>query len=428
MILANGKLYPAQAQADLLAGLEREINATRSGPGLDTGAVIAALAALGRELASGGLNDLLSEHLSPETARYLDTAGTMLTRESLEYMVDSQLGPDFWTPVPRKPLYGPGLVTRPLPLGTLFHIAAGNMDALPAFTLAEGLLTGNVNILKLPQADDGLTVALCQRLIGLEPRLAPYLYIFDTPSADVKTLTALATLADGVAVWGGEEAVSAARRLAPAGVKLIEWGHRLSFAYVSGCEDEDAELDALAEHIVSTGGLLCSSCQVIFLDTERRGEAEAFCENFLPRLEKMRAKYPLRDLSAAARATLGAYSDLLDDILEPSPQKQTWRGAGCGVELRPEGPLELSPLYGQCLVKPLPRERLLGTLRRTKGVLQTAGLICAPERRAELTDLLSRAGVTRITRAGTLSATFCGEGHDGEYPLRRYVRMVDVET
>ena len=69
----------------------------------------------------------------------------------------------------------------------------------------------------------------------------------------------------------------------------------------------------------------------------------------------------------------------------------------------------------------------LSALRRQRGRLQTAGLICPPEQRAELVALLVRAGVTRITAAGALSHPFLGENHDGEFPLRRYVRMVDVE-
>ena len=79
------------------------------------------------------------------------------------------------------------------------------------------------------------------------------------------------------------------------------------------------------------------------------------------------------------------------------------------------------------MVKLLPQERLLAALRRQKGRLQTAGLICSPEKREALTDLLLRSGVTRITRAGSLSHSFPGEAHDGEYPLRRYTRIADVE-
>ena len=44
-----------------------------------------------------------------------------------------------------------------------------------------------------------------------------------------------------------------------------------------------------------------------------------------------------------------------------------------------------------------------------------------------IADLLARAGVDRIMRAGHMSVTFCGEAHDGEYPLRRYMRVVNIE-
>lgn len=51
-----------------------------------------------------------------------------------------------------------------MPLGVLFHIAAGNAEALPAYSVAEGLLMGNVNLLKLPAAGtDGVIRCLAQR-------------------------------------------------------------------------------------------------------------------------------------------------------------------------------------------------------------------------------------------------------------------------
>ena len=84
-------------------------------------------------------------------------------------------------------------------------------------------------------------------------------------------------------------------------------------------------------------------------------------------------------------------------------------------------------MEGNVLVKLLPQAELLPALRRQKGRLQTAGLLCPPEQREALTELLARAGVTRVTRAGSMSAAFPGEAHDGEYPLRRYVRVGDVE-
>ena len=237
-------------------------------------------------------------------------------------------------------------------------------------------------------------------------------------------LERLAALADGVVTWGGDGAVSALRRLAPSGCKLMEWGHRLSFAYVAGYEDREAEWSALARHIVRTGGLLCSSCQVIFLDTGRLEEGEAFCQAFLPLLNRAARE---RDRDGAAQAALYTHTYRLERLAEGAGGR-TWFGEGCSLTLKPDRELELSHLYGNVLVKCLPREELIPVLRRQKGRLQTAGLLCRPEKREELTALLARAGVTRITRAGEMSRTFPGEAHDGEYSLRRYIRLVDIET
>ena len=84
-------------------------------------------------------------------------------------------------------------------------------------------------------------------------------------------------------------------------------------------------------------------------------------------------------------------------------------------------------MYGNCLVKPLPKQNVMTELRKNKGVLQTAGLICTPEKRRELTELLIRCGVTRITTAGNMSESFSGEAHDGDYALQRYTRIVNIE-
>lgn len=217
----------------------------------------------------------------------------MLSREALELRVSTELGIQPFEERSVTPPFGQTPISlRPMPLGTLLHIAAGNVDGLPAFSVVEGLLTGNVNLLKLPQADSGLSLEILQKLMELEPDIREFLYVFDTPSSDLGTLKRLADLADGIVVWGGETAVAAVRRFAPNGVKLIEWGHRLSFAYISGYEDEKRELAALARHIVTTKQLLCSSCQTIFLDTDSPEELVWFCQTFLPYLDAAAKQVP----------------------------------------------------------------------------------------------------------------------------------------
>lgn len=429
MILAKGTLYESSEQERLLGRLEEEINQTLAEQVLDAETVAAALECLGKQAEAGAFDDWIASLDLDGAQEYKQLIVDQLRRGNQEYKMQVELGG-----VPGRchaavlPDGRPGVTVQEKPLGTLLHIAAGNVDGLPAFSVAEGLLTGNVNILKLPQADKGLSVAVLQALIDIEPRIADFLYVFDTPSTDLPAMARMAALADGVVVWGGDAAVSAVRRLAAPGTRLIEWGHKLGFAYIAGYEDKQTELAALAEHIVTTRQLLCSSCQTIFLDTARMEDVYAFCEDFLPLLDEAASLHPAGSIGAAAEITLRRYTQRLEDALTGRrTAERAYQGRECRLLACCDHRLELSPMFGCGLVKRLPREALFASLRQHKGYLQTAGLICDAGERESLADLLARCGVTRITRAGHMSAFFPGEAHDGEYPLRRYQRIVNVE-
>lgn len=211
MILANGKLYDTARQDAVLSGLETCFNRTLAERSLSPDMVIRAIDRLGQRLDQGDFDALLAQ--IEQAGRYLAQIRPLLSRAALQYKLQMELGTDAaYTTSPPGNL--PAIGVRRAPLGVLFHIAAGNVDGLPAYSVVEGLLTGNINILKLPQADNGLSIEILRELIREEPALAAYIYVFDTPSADVDAMRRMAALSDGIVVWGGDEAVSAVRRLA----------------------------------------------------------------------------------------------------------------------------------------------------------------------------------------------------------------------
>lgn len=426
MILYRGEIHDTKEQNRLLDGLEETITQVLQRPAPAAETVIAACDGLARRVLSGEFDGIIAALGLDKrfTLAQAAAAANMLRRDSLEFKLNLELGPDWAGPKAVTPPHsGLTLTKEVLPLGVLFHIAAGNVDGLPAYSAVEGLLTGNVNILKLPQADGGLSVLLLHALTQAAPELADYLYVFDTPSDDLPAMQKMVAMADGIVVWGGEGAVSAVRGLAPTSCRLIEWGHKLSFAYVTPKGETPEALYALAAHIADTRQLLCSSCQAIFLDTEKREEVRYFCRRFLPVLEgAMAAGAPLDD-GSAAQVTLAQYEQRLESITAPGPE--IFYGKSCSLTVGEDGELELSLQFGNPLVKALPRARLPAMLRRHKGVLQTAGLICAPEEREELAMVLLRAGVVRVTGPGDMSRTTCGDAHDGDYPLRRYTRVTE---
>ena len=436
MILYRGKEYDTSCQKQLLAVLEEDINNIRSTRRLDIAKVIDAVDTLSKKLAGGVYADRIAQLGIEGIHTQLQTVIAMTSKENLEYRLLEELGEEnkesLLNHIPI--IRNERLQTRILPKGTLFHIAAGNREGLPVYSVIEGLLTGNVNILKLPQADGGLSIEILQELMKIEPSVADFVFVFDTPSSDLEGMQKMAEVSDVVIVWGGVEAVAAVRKFAPIGAELIEWGHKLSFAYLSQWhilqeERLQMELEALAEHIVSTRQLLCSSCQVIYLDTEDLMEAKCFCERFLPVLEKATSAFPAKSIGMQAELSLRRYCDTLQKVLsgQRTEDNIVFQGKGCSLTLCKDNELELSDMFGNCFVKLLPKKKMCSVLRKNKGYLQTAGLLCPDEQRGEFSGLLADCGIVRITFVGNMSEVFLGEAHDGEYPLRRYIRAVDEE-
>jgi len=422
MILAHGILYEDDQLETLRSQLEQDCITTISGHSIDAELVIAACDALAERIRSGQYDHILKPFL---TTFHIDpgqfqAALRLFTRESLERKLRFELGEDpANTPLPHE---GYAAIRRQrYPLGILLYIAAGNVDGLPAYSVIEGLLAGNINILKLPAMDRGASILLLHELVTLEPRLRDFVYVFDVPSTDLNSLREFARISDGIVVWGGDDAVTAARQLASPDTKIISWGHKLSFAYISG-EISDSELEKLAQHICATRQLLCSSCQGIFVDSNSMADIASVGQRFFDLLCRANSAYPSADVGLRAKATLELYSRELE---EDQGGKTILRRNGISVTISPDNRLELSLLAGNLWVKPLPRKDLIAALKPMKGYLQTVGLICPDSEREQLSSLLARAGVVRITEAGEMSRTLPGEAHDGTYPLREYSRIVE---
>ncbi|MCM1259923.1 MAG: hypothetical protein NC182_03175 [Prevotella sp.] len=347
--------------------------------------------------------------------RFLDMA-KLFSEEELIYKCKVEWGEDYAHMQKLKN----GTTRLRKPLGILFHIAAGNVDVLPAFSVIEGLLAGNINILKLPSGDSGLSVHLLAQLIQVEPALKDYIYVFDVPSTELQTLKKFADIADGIVVWGGDLAVKAAYQMASVTTKVIPWGHKLSFAYAT-LDATDAQLEALAHHICYTNQILCSSCQGIFVDTEDNHLLAEFGYRFFQILKKVNQEVGKADMGMRGKNTIQLYTDQLE-----YPNRKIWCEDGVSVTLLEDQELTLSYLFRNVWIKPLPHQQLILKLKKYKSHLQTCGLLCSDAQKEELAKVICASGVVRITSAD-MSRIVSGEAHDGVYPLREYSRIVEID-
>lgn len=431
MILFEGKILSDEKQDEVLEKLWDSCVLTVSGRKDISENVIDACGRVADKIRLGAYQEILEPLLEKGvfTRGQLEEAVAFFDRENLWRKYQTELGV-LKEGFEKENREATGMEKRLEPLGILFHIAAGNAEGLPFFSVIEGLLAGNVNILKLPSADDGISVMLLHEMIKEAPELASHVCVLDVPSTNVIILKKLADMADAVVVWGGDAAVTAARTMASPETQIISWGHKLSFAYVSADalqrKDEQTieSLYDLAHHICQTKQLLCSSCQGIFVDAKEEEKVAEFAEKFLHILEEVSVDYPKESIGVRGKVSISLYNEELESTYSG---RKVLRGNGVSVIVASDSELELSFMYKNCWVKPLPKEKIVKALKGKKGYLQTVGLICAEEERKELADLFIKAGVTHVARPKNMSWMLPGGTHDGEYPLRRYSRIIEVE-
>ncbi|MFI8389612.1 acyl-CoA reductase [Streptomyces sp. NPDC085540] len=405
--------------------------------GLETETVLAACDALATALSDPGhpVRARLAAHLPEgEDPAVLAELGGLLGRRELTRKLRRELGSA--TPGrlnradPRETVYEAWA-----PVGLVAHVAPGNAATVAPLSIVEGLLAGNVNVLKTSSDDTLLTQQLMAELAALDPSgaLAARIVVLRFPSSRQEWLRLMCAPADAVAVWGGEAAVEGVAAHVPAGCRLVEWGHRISFAYLTADAWSDARtLDALADDVCLLEQEACSSPQVVYLDTEDEDEVFGFAERFAAVLA---ARPPAAAGSAAGGTDPAEAAELTTTELMARLEEHlgltrvfaapdgSWR-----VMADTRSPLTASPLHRSVWVKPLPRKRLIATLRPMRRYLQTAGIAGGPADIAELSRTALAAGVTRVTPVGAMLESYAGEPHDGVYALQRYSRRVAVQA
>lgn len=419
MILYKGQIYENSKQDVLIDSLKNDVyNPIISGDILLPQTVINACDKLAKKVQSGEFDNIVKPFLdlfNISTQQFEDMV-KLFTKEGLEYKCSVELCDE-------EKVIDKKIIRKRYPLGVLLHISAGNVDVLPAYSVIEGLLSGNVNVLKLPMGDSGLSVRLLCELIEIEPKLKDYIYVFDVPSTETETLKKLATLCDGVVVWGGDEAVRAARSMVDVDTQIIAWGHKLSFAYAE-LDASDKQLEELAKAICNTNQLLCSSCQGVFVNIDSKVEQMEFAKRFFEIFKHVnKNSFPI-DYGMKAKNAINIYNERLE---KHSTGKEVMTQDGISVIVSDDKKLELSYLYRNVWIKRLPVDKL-HILKKYKNHLQTVAVLTTDaEKRIKISDILARIGVVRITSAGNMSRTVCGEAHDGIYALREYSRIVETE-
>lgn len=363
----------------------------------------------------------------PEVAHFL-------AKKNLYQKLVRELGDDFERELRARPRER-GLFEGFRPLGVLCHITPSN-DAFVSFLASvEGLITGNINLIKLPSEGNLVALELYQELFKLDQEniVSDHLIVCAFASKEREMLETFLSFADGVSAWGAEQSLQQIRSLLPIGTRFIPWGHRLSFAYLTqSLAPSTTELKLIAQDVLKFRQQACSAPQTLFIEGDWARVQEVAQNIYQAMNELLIEQYPDQnnvELSLQEQAEVTNYT-VLKMTEEALGVSRVFGGpqSNCRVIAVNKSELGASPLQNTLIVRPINRAELLEVLRPVKNFLQTVGLLAKSDEMIEVSDLLLAAGVTRVTPWGRMQESYLGEPHDGERALQRFLKRVRVES
>jgi len=317
-----------------------------------------------------------------------------------------------------------------MPLGTLVHIAPTNVFTVGVLCVFEGLLSGNINILKTSTNQNQLPQLFLEAFLEFDTKelLKPYIIILEVSSKQQELLQQIIDSADVVSAWGSEEAIKSIQNMTPQGVRFVPWGHKISFAYFAKEKMQDADaMKKVAEDICLLDQNACSSPQDIFVETSDFEELKNFADSFASVLQDVSSKMQRTTPSNATQAEISTVvsiaksEEALGLTYVVRAKDFSW-----SVIADKRKSLAVSPLFRTVIIKPLETNEIISTLHPMKSYLQTAALIAPKQRVFKLSRLLFGAGCLRIREAGHMHDGYIGEPHDGVYALPSFMKKISL--
>jgi hypothetical protein len=320
---------------------------------------------------------------------------------------------------------------KAFPLGVVGHWPAGNIEIQPVLSMTCALLGGNACLVRVPNGLEDISGRLVGKLAKTDTQgvLTARIRMLVFPHARRDLQEAMARVADGAMVWGGEEAVQQVRVLPfPHWARIALFGPRISIAAMdadSWCnvQERDSWCRRIARDVWQFDQQACSSPQVLFLEKRDGHSCYEFVQTLEAAFKSENRQHPRQTIQAGLTTAIcqARASWLLDDVAHRAvfPSEPDW------TLLVGRGPDIPKPTQGKTLTI-LEVDDLRDALKGLDGNVQTLGLAVGDAAREEmLASLAARRGVDRIVKLGRMHVFVPPwDGVDLIRPMVRVVRHV----
>lgn len=364
----------------------------------------------------------------PMVEKGVEVLEGLLSRQALEERLaclGDRRALDGWTVSGGRPV-------RARPLGAVCHVAAGNIFLGSVDSLVIGMITKNVNVLKISRQDPIFPFIFLDALLEEDRTgmIASTLAITSWSHNNEKMMALTGREFDGILLFGGEEAVRSYRKIASPGTEVLAFGPKLSWGLILdglGQEELGRAVRGFAQDVALWEQRACTSCQNLFV--EGKELAREVAERLHLELERLEGTMPQDriDLDEAVDIRKEREKVFWKSF---EGERRLFEGRGHTIILGEGADIIPSPLNRTIYVNALEdrRDLLNGNLSHMAYYMSTAG-VAAPEPLFDETlRELEPLGVLRFCLPGTMGLGADGEApHDGVNLALGLVRLLNRE-
>jgi len=323
---------------------------------------------------------------------------------------------------------------KAVPQGVLSHISAGNVFVGAIDTLVQGIITKNINILKMSSFDPVFPLIFAELLIECDPEqlVSPYFALIPFKGGDKEIEEIIKQESDVVIVYGGKNAVEAYRNNRGLFTKDVEFGPKYSCMVIDSSElakHDVAEIARLAARdFTMWEQSACSSPHSIFIDGKEN--AVRFAEEMKKAFVQLQSEFPFPEINTDEKMEITRTRELArvdqalgnSELIIPAVNDQSWSVI---VEYKPV--FQISCQHRTAYIIAIDNfEQVIDALSGYGKFIQSVGILADYSKLFDYAARLTQLGADRITEIGAMSQRKHGTPHDGTRGLAEYVKWVSV--
>ncbi len=314
------------------------------------------------------------------------------------------------------------------PLGVCLHVISGNVFLAGLGSFIEGVLTSNMSLLKMSSQETFFLPLFLKSLkeVDEEGVLSASVAAFNYSSSQKEVLDTLKNQVDGLVVWGGDEAISAYRNGTPARTRMIEFGPKLSLAYISkNTLKTPVELaQKIADDLSIWDQQACTAPQMIYCESPEL--AKNLIDALTVELDHLQKTRPLGEVDSQSAVEIQKLRSIaeLEMAMGIGYYKAPLNDLHYTLWGTQKTEIESSPLYRTLrIVMSADLETFKKEASQFRGHLQTLGLECHPEEYESYRSQFLGTGIVRIMPLGQMAGGAIDDPHDGQYDLRQLMNL-----